>query len=356
MNSIIIGWNVIKRLAQQRLAFCFLVIFPILAGLFVVLMMGKAEGTKQMVAVVNLDRGPMGRELISFLESTEKYSMREIDEKLIGKEVENEEVSAGIIIPENYSESLGAKQGAMIKMICTRPSVSYTKLREIINMYIGGAYSGKPFAMDGEKEKSGALTDQTRTYLGFLLIMIMLFMGTGIGMILEDKQEKTFMRTFAAPVREYEMVLGNILASLFLGIVQITLYLLCSTYIFKVDWGTSLINVFIISLIYLVAAVGISTGISGFINDNQKYSSLNLFTVVPVSILGGCFFSVSMLPEVIQKVSDFIPQKWAMDALEKLAAGGEFGSISMNLLILLLFGLVFFTFGIKTLGVRNEDL
>lgn len=358
MNSIIICWNVIKRLVQQKLSFGFLVIFPVLAGLFVVLMMGKAGGTKQIVAVANIDKGVMGVELIQFLNNADMFKIIDIDDKSIEKKIENNDYPCGIIIPENFTVSIAAKKDTLVRIVEYRPSATGQQVKEMINMYLEGVYSGKPSNMDISKveEKMSPITDQTRTYFGFLLIMVMMFMGTGIGMILEDKKEKTFMRTFAAPVKEYEMVLGNVLASFLLGLLQVLLYIIVTTLLFNVDWGTSLLNVIIISLIYLISAVGIAIGLAGFITDNQKYSMINLISIVPVSILGGCFFSVKWFPDSIQKIANFIPQKWAMEALEKLAAGSEFSSIWMNLLVLVLFGIVFFTFGVKTLRVGNEDL
>lgn len=362
MNSLVIGWNVIKRLLQQKISLGFLVIFPILAGLFIVLMMGKTTGTEQIIGMVNKDTGNMGQEMVRYLDGLDNYEIIEIEEEEIEKKIIDEDFSVVVIIPDNYSNNIINKQNQTVKITTFRPSSSYLKLKEIINGYLREIYSGQS-SINSNDNLTGAkglnispITDQTRTYLGFLLIMVMLFMGTGIGMILEDKKEKTFMRTFAAPVRKYEMALGNVLASFAIGLVQIIIYLTFTTYLFKVDWGTSMINIFIISLVYLIAAVGITIGISGFIKDNQRYGAVNTFTVIPVSLLGGCFFPVTMLPDSVQRIANFIPQKWAMEALEKLAAGKEFASININLLILLLFGIVFFTFGIRTLRVTNEDL
>lgn len=357
MNSIIICMNVIKRLLKQKLSFGFLVIFPVIAGLFIVLMMGKATGTKQDIAVTNADRGVMGKELIQFLDNADMINIINITGKSMEMEVENNEYSCGIIIPENFTESIGVKKDIVVKIVEFRPTSVSKQVTEMINMYLDGVCNGKAINMDisSIEDKTSPITDQTRTYLGFLLIMVMLFMGTGIGMILDDKKERTFMRTFAAPVSEFQMVLGNVLASFLLGLIQVLLYLTFTTLLFHVDWGTALVNVIIISVIYLIAAVGIAIGLSGFITDNQKYSMINLISIVPVSILGGCFFSVKWFPDSIQKAANFIPQKWAMEALEKLAAGNEFSSIWMNLLVLVLFGIVFFTFGVKTLRVDNED-
>lgn len=358
MNSIIICLNVIKRLLKQKLSFGFLIIFPVIAGLFVVLMMGKAGGTKQEVAVANLDNGMMGKELINFLDKTDVFKIIEIDDNSIENKIESNVYPCGIIIPENFTESIAVKKDTLVRIVEYRPSAAGGQAKEMLNMYLEGVYSGKALNLDTSnvEDKMSPITDQTRSYLGFLLIMVMMFMGTGIGLILEDKKEKTFMRTFAAPIREYEMVFGNVLASFILGLIQVLLYLTFTTVLFKVDWGTSLINVVIISIVYLIAAVGIAIGLSGFITDNQRYSMINLISIAPVSILGGCFFSVKWFPDSIQKVANFIPQKWAMEALEKLAAGNEFSSIWMNLLVLVLFGVVFFTFGVKTLRVGNEDL
>jgi ABC-2 type transport system permease protein len=73
-------------------------------------------------------------------------------------------------------------------------------------------------------------------------------------------------------------------------------------------------------------------------------------------MLGGCFFSTSLMKGPLNTISNFIPQKWEMDAFEKLFSGRALTDIKINLLILLLFGAVFFTFGVKTLKPSAGDL
>jgi ABC-2 type transport system permease protein len=76
--------------------------------------------------------------------------------------------------------------------------------------------------------------------------------------------------------------------------------------------------------------------------------------ITPSSILGGCFIPESMLPDFINKIGYAVPQKWVMKAVESILLGEGIQSIALNLVIILMFGLAFATFGLKTLRPINE--
>jgi ABC-2 type transport system permease protein len=64
-------------------------------------------------------------------------------------------------------------------------------------------------------------------------------------------------------------------------------------------------------------------------------------------MLGGCYWTKDMMPEVMNKIANFIPTSWVMAAVDKLLYEGKgLAGISMELLILLLFTGVFMAGGL----------
>jgi ABC-2 type transport system permease protein len=70
-------------------------------------------------------------------------------------------------------------------------------------------------------------------------------------------------------------------------------------------------------------------------------------------MLGGCFWPIQFMPEKLQKISNFIPQKWAIEAIEKLQSGVGIKGIYMNVFILIGFTVVLFL--VAAFKMKNTD-
>ncbi len=60
------------------------------------------------------------------------------------------------------------------------------------------------------------------------------------------------------------------------------------------------------------------------------------------------------MPKFMQNLSNFTPQKWAMEAIFKINAGGNFKDIGINMLILILFASTFFIVTVYKLKMENK--
>ncbi|MCX8132203.1 MAG: ABC transporter permease [Clostridia bacterium] len=352
MNSIIIALNIIRRLVKEIPAIGFLIIFPIIGAILAVAMSGSKTVYKIGIANVSAP----GHQLIQAIENTGKFSVVTLDENTIESQVKNKGIKAGIILPEDFANKLENKNVGKVKLIGRQNESVIMELDGLINGYIGRIYSGEKVEIENKPEAKINNTDTPRMAMGFLTMFMLLFLGNGMGIILEDKGKKTFMRTFCAPLKEYEMVLGNVLANIVLGVVQIILFLVATKYLLDIDWKMPVIYVFVIMFAFLISVMGLSIGLIGFIRSSQIYAVANSLLATMTCMLGGSFFNIQFMNDTMKKIANFMPQKWVMEAFDKLAAGGTLVNVKINLLILLLFGAAFFTFGVKVLKPVEEDL
>jgi len=79
-------------------------------------------------------------------------------------------------------------------------------------------------------------------------------------------------------------------------------------------------------------------------NLRQVYALMHLI-VIPTSMLGGCFWPKEMMPEMLQRISDFVPVTWAVKGMEKILHGGSILAVRSEIIVLLLFALVLFLIG-----------
>ncbi|MMZ68759.1 ABC-2 type transporter [compost metagenome] len=72
---------------------------------------------------------------------------------------------------------------------------------------------------------------------------------------------------------------------------------------------------------------------------------LNSLIITPTCMLGGCFWPLSVMPDYMQKIANVVPQKWTIQAVETISAGGTLSDIRMPLLILGIMALILLTVG-----------
>jgi ABC-2 type transport system permease protein len=57
----------------------------------------------------------------------------------------------------------------------------------------------------------------------------------------------------------------------------------------------------------------------------------------------------------MQKLGNFVPQKWAVEAVAMLSRGTDFSGVRLHLAILLLFGVVLLSFGTSVMKPGEDS-
>ncbi len=81
----------------------------------------------------------------------------------------------------------------------------------------------------------------------------------------------------------------------------------------------------------------------------------NFVLVVPTCMIGGCYWPVEFMNDSMQKISYFAPQRWVLDAMEQLAAGGSWSAIALHVIVLLLFGVILLGIGSTVLQPAKRE-
>jgi ABC-2 type transport system permease protein len=70
--------------------------------------------------------------------------------------------------------------------------------------------------------------------------------------------------------------------------------------------------------------------------------------VASTCMMGGVYWPLDIVPKVMQRMAQFVPQKWAMDGFtEIIARGGSLSDIILPVTILLGFAVVFIGVGLS---------
>ena len=346
MVSIWIAKNIISRLFREIQTYIFLIVFPILSAFIAMAMVSSISSITVGVA------GLEDKELLEYFQLTDSYEFVQMSESRMNDSIINGDVDYGIIFPDGLLSPLDNGLKPSAELVAMNNTTEVIELTGFLNGMLESLYTGEIQTPDNTDH----VAELTRVGVGIMTMFIIMYIGYGVGVILEDKKERTFMRSYSAPISSYSMVLGNLLANILLGVIQLLIFIVFSTYVLGFDWGISLINLFIVLFVYMIAIIGLAVGLMGFISDNEKYFAVTTIIATASCMLGGSFFPLEYMNSTLQKIANFMPQKWVMESYDILYLGGNLSDIRLNLLILVLFAIALFSFGIKTLKPGEEDL
>ncbi|MGI6528120.1 MAG: ABC transporter permease [Clostridia bacterium] len=104
-----------------------------------------------------------------------------------------------------------------------------------------------------------------------------------------------------------------------------------------------------ILFVFSLVACGIGLVVTSYSDSSYMASTLNTMILTPTCMIGGCFWPVYIMPKFMQNLSYIVPQRWALEAIEKIQKGYDYTAIVLNLFVLLMFAVVFFMIAILRL-------
>ena len=144
----------------------------------------------------------------------------------------------------------------------------------------------------------------------------------------------------AAPISGIEMIIGFVGATATKSIILGTLIILTASFFIDLNVAHPFLMVFFLIM------TSITFSLFGFIiglwADNfEKLSLIPLIVITPLVFLGGSFYSISMLPEIWQKISLFNPVLYLVSGFKysfyEISDVSIYTSISTIVLIFMIF-------------------
>jgi len=279
--------------------------------------------------------------------------------------VQRGELSGGIVIPSNFSQSiLSGEQGTIIIVTDqSNPQISAT-----IQAVLSGVFDGMATAMAQQNVllmnpalnsssalavvkplnvQSQGVVPGNPSYFdfiapGLMAMTVMMSVMTGLPVaISHEKELGTMDGMMVAPVNRLSILLGKTLAQTLRGLIQGAIILALAIGIFGVAIQGSIFLVFALLLLGVFSFVGLGIVITSFTKDQETAQMLMMTLMFPMMFLSGVFFPIQQMPAFMQTISHFLPLTYAADALRKvMVLGAGIPQISTELIVLTAFGIV----------------
>lgn len=158
--------------------------------------------------------------------------------------------------------------------------------------------------------------------------------------IMQAKYLKFIDDYLIAPVSGFELSMSFIIGAILRGVINgILIIITCSlfTNLTIANYSLSLFFLVVVSCVF--GAVGVIVGIVAKTWDSVGV--LGTFVFMPLSMLGGVFWSIDMLPESWAFVALFNPLYWMINGLRYSMIGVSEISIVFSIVVSIIFAIIF---------------
>ncbi len=174
------------------------------------------------------------------------------------------------------------------------------------------------------------------------------FNGAGIKLNIDRLYNKSFDEFLMAPVDHFSLIIGKSLIGIVRGMLVSLIFMLIGFAVVRMQISLVLVLVLILECI-VFAQMGVLAALLA--RKHQDMATFSSLVVLPMSFLGGTFFSLANLPGWLQGVISILPLTHAAKLLRAEALDQPFPWLSLGILVA--FGLVFFAGSIVALRRHN---
>lgn len=356
-----------------------IVLYLLLPLIGIIASQGLYSGAKSepmKIAVLDQDQSVLSQYLVDQIETSGNYIIAQLEPDEIKKKLLDQSIGAEVIIPTGYGKRILTVSSLKIEIVSLQGQATTAWLEQFYNLQTRNLsdlalaaegnptafsklfqeYVKNPLPVDTVAVKDESISKYiTMESLGFLLLFVMLGTGFTSQLILNEKKSRTYYRICSSPVNAREYLGANTLSSMIIVAVQSLLIILALPLLFHIETFVPGYILFIVLFLFGLVSIGIALVTAAFSSSSYMAGTLSTLIVTPTCLIGGCFWPVYLMPDMMQKIAHFMPQWWAIDAIQHIQSGGRLTGILINIAILLAFTAAFFLLAIFRFS-REENV
>jgi len=355
----------LKRMIANKNVLFLTLLMPMVVMCIVTFFNRGSENTsssdKIYIDFVNKDKGNLGQELIKEFQSSGNFSVYTTSKEEAEYRVSHNVTSEAVIIPEKFSESIekGADPNiSILKLnignvtLTADSKINYFINERIISKEIASSLKGKTTVTTSSKtvvkDNKNSLGNQMTINLcvSFMMFTVLFIVNE----IIARRDDKTLKRSFTAPNSKFAIMASFVVAFLLIGWLQVILMVGSTSILFKVNWGNSILALFVFFTVLILVVLGLGVLLSRIVRTASNAAMVCQMVVQISCMVGGSYMPLEYFPDFLKRIAYFVPQSWAVSALTDVVIENK-GLISIlpDIGILLLFAAAFFTAGVSTI-------
>ncbi len=318
----------IKSFYRDRAALFWTLAFPLI---FVFLFGSIFSGgdDSRTIGLADLDGTPASAQLNeAFTAAPNVDIVADTEENLLAR-MRDGDISAVIVVPSGYADSIAAKGAPAMVVVYTDPTQSAADgaTRQLVGFVlsqVNQVASGQPPAVAPDFQP---VQTNDLSFISYLVpsILGMSLMQLGVFAaipLVADREKLILKRLQATPLRRWQLVGSNILMRLLIAVGQTAIIIGVGSAFFDVQVSGSWLLIGVFVLLGSVTFIALGYVIASFAKTEESANGMTSVVQFPLMFLSGVFFPIFAMPDALQTVAKTMPLTYLADALRQVMVGG----------------------------------
>ncbi len=320
------------------------------------------------IAILDHSKDANTEEIINKISASSYFSIKDFIER--ESEIESVfkkgKVKAIINFDRDFGQDLIKNHQATVQIItdATDPNTANT-----ISNYLNAILQNYLIEQNKDIKVAYAIVPQTKllfnpelksVYMfvpGVMTVILMLVsaMMTSIS-ITREKELGTMEVLLVSPLKPFQVIVGKVVPYIFLSVINATVIILLSLFVFKMPVQGSLFLLGLESVLFIITSLALGILISTLAATQQTAMMISLMgLMLPTILLSGFIFPISSMPVALQVISNIVPAKWFILIIKGIMLKGVgLPYIWKENIILLGMTLFFIGLSVKKYKIRLE--
>jgi ABC-2 type transport system permease protein len=315
----------VRQLSRDRLTFGMIVGIPVMQ----LLLFGYAINTDVRhlsAGLADLSSTAASREVVFNMANTQVIDInyQAADAKELEALMRAGKISVGIFIPHDYERRLlQADRAAIQVLVDGSDTIVGAAVAGIANSSRTSPYNDRAPQMELRTYYNPERRSQVNTVPGLIGIILTMTMTmfTAVA-IVRERERGNLELLITTPVRSSELMLAKILPYILFGLIQVSLVLLLGKLLFAIPLRGSLMDVYWVSLLFIVANLSMGLVLSTLAQTQFQAMQMTFFILLPSILLSGFMFPFDGMPRVAQWIAEVLPMTHFMRLIRGVVLRG----------------------------------
>lgn len=291
--------------------------------------------------LIDRDHSTVSQQLVDHLEATGYFKQvgQGYSDKQAKAMLRTGEAEMVLNIPADFEHDLVSEQHASVQFEIDAVNGSLAGLiqtyaQSILQQYNKGIRA-RLIRSAGTKGQSAAITVQQRhwynpelDYIKFMVPGILVVLVTMIGTflsgmnIVRERELGTIEQLNVTPIKKYQFIIGKLLPLWIIALFELAFGLAIAHFGFHIMFEGSLLLIFFIAGIYLLAVEGLGLFISTTTDTQQQAMFIAWFLMVVFILMGGLFTPIESMPVWAQHLTLLNPVAYFIEIMRAVLLKG----------------------------------
>lgn len=332
--------EVLQLLRDRRMLFI-ATVMPIVL-LFLLGYVASMDIKHLSTAVLDEDKTYYSREFLRRFNSTEYFDFNYYlsDRGQIAHYLDTGRAKLVIYVPHKYGQKIAHEQTADVQVDMDGSNASIAMISQAYVSQVGAQASTDIFNARLERHGLARFTAplfdmRTRIWYNadiesrfyyipgiFAQLLMMISMILTTSSIVKEKTRGTMEMLSVTPLKPMEIIMGKLIPFGIVAMLDMVVVFLITTLWFGVPMRGSVLLLFLMGAVYLLAGLGTGVAVSIFARNERQAGMANLLVTSPQMLLSGFVFPIENMPPFIQAVTCFIPLRYFLSIVRELFLKG----------------------------------